>query len=203
NQLITNFNVRAGTRLTIFSFYMFSHANSDTAGAGSFASDPAKGISADYGRAAFDVRYRLFFGGTVAFPRGFRGSPFMVANSGAPFNIITGQDLNGDSIFNDRPSLALSGMETPWGTFNPTPSAGDPRIPANFGTSPAQFTLNLRVSKTFGLGPKIEAANNNAQQQQQGQQGPGGPGGGRPGGEGRRPGPGRPGGGPGRVGGER
>ena len=40
NQFIVNFNVRAGTRLTIFSFYMFSHANSDTAGANSFASDP-------------------------------------------------------------------------------------------------------------------------------------------------------------------
>src|SRR4029077_11489485 len=64
NQLIANFNMRAGARLTIFSFYMFSHANSDTSGANSFASDPAKGVSADYGRAAFDVRHRLFFGGT-------------------------------------------------------------------------------------------------------------------------------------------
>src|SRR6478672_12915919 len=66
NQLILNFNMRAGTKLTIFSFYMFGHANSDTAGAGSFPSDPARGIAADYGRAAFDVRQRLFLGGTVA-----------------------------------------------------------------------------------------------------------------------------------------
>src|SRR5580765_5687127 len=110
NQLITSFNMRAGAKLTIFSFYMFSHANSDTAGANSFASDPAKGISADYGRAAFDVRHRLFFGGTVSLPHSFRVSPFMVANSGAPFNIITGQDLNGDSIFNDRPSFDPSGV---------------------------------------------------------------------------------------------
>src|SRR5262249_54189491 len=213
NQLITNFNVRAGTRLTIFSFYMFSHANSDTAGAGSFASDPARGISADYGRAAFDVHHRLFLGGTVAFPHGFRVSPFLVANSGAPFHIITGQDLNGDSIFNDRPSFASagSGIETPWGNFNPTPGANDPRIPANFGASPAQFTLNMRLSKTFGLGPKIEATNNNPQQQQQGQRGPGGPGagpgggGGHPGGDGggRGPGGGGPGGGPGGFGGPR
>ena len=75
NQLITNFNMRAGAKLTIFSFYMFSHASSDTSGAGSFASDPTKGISADYGRAAFDVRHRLFFGGTVSLPHGFRVSP--------------------------------------------------------------------------------------------------------------------------------
>src|SRR6476469_5037102 len=148
NQLITSFNVRAGTRLTIFSFYMFSHANSDTAGATSFASDPTRGISADYGRANFDVRHRLFLGGTVALPHGFRVSPFMVANSGAPFNIIAGQDLNGDSIFNDRPSFDPAGIQTQWGTFNATPAPNDPRIPMNFGTSAAQFTLNMRVSKT-------------------------------------------------------
>jgi len=166
NQLITSFNVRAGTRLTIFSFYMFSHANSDTAGATSFASDPVRGIAADYGRASFDVHHRLFFGGTVALPHGFRVSPFMVANSGAPFNIITGQDLNGDSIFNDRPSFASSGgVATEWGTFDLAPGPNYPRIPVNQGTSPAQFTLNMRVSKTFGLGPKLETANKNPQSQ--------------------------------------
>jgi hypothetical protein len=182
NQMIANFNMRASTRLTIFSFYSFSHANSDTSGAGSFPSDPARGISADYGRAAFDVRHRLFFGGTVALPHGFRVSPFMVANSGGPFNIVTGQDLNGDSIFNDRPSFAApgSGIETEWGTFNPLPGPNDPRIPLNLGSSPAQFTLNMRLSKTFGLGPKIEAASNNPQQQ-------GGPRGGMPGAAGRGP----------------
>ena len=198
HQLITNFNLRASARLTIFSFYMFSHANSDTGGPGSFPSDPALGIAADYGRAAFDVRHRLFLGGTVSLPHGFRVSPFMVANSGAPFNIITGQDLNGDSIFNDRPSFSSSGIATEWGTFNPTPGASDPRIPINLGTSPAQFTLNMRVGKTFGIGPKIEATNN-PQQQQQGQRGTGGTGG-HPGGEG---GGGRGPGGPGGFGGVR
>jgi hypothetical protein len=186
NQLIANFNVRAGARLTIFSFYMFSHANSDTLGATSFASDPAKGVSADYGRAAFDVHHRLFFGGTVALPHGFRVSPFMVANSGAPFNIITGQDLNNDSIFNDRPAFATdltrpSVVQTSFGAFDTTPIPGQTIVPVNFGVSPAQFTLNMRVSKTIGIGPKLEAANSNPQQQggQRGPSGPGGPGGDR------------------------
>lgn len=194
NQLITNFNVRAGARLTIFSFYMFSHANSDTFGATSFASDPTRGIKADYGRAAFDVRHRLFFGGTVGLPHGFRVSPFMVANSGAPFNIITGRDVNNDSIFNDRPAFATdlsrpSVVETSFGAFDTAPVPGQTIIPVNFGSSPAQFTLNMRVSKTFGIGPKLEATNNpNSQQQgQRGSGGPGGvPGGGHPGGDGGR-----------------
>lgn len=203
NQLITNFNMRAGAKLTIFSFYMFSHANSDTFGANSFASDPAKGVSADYGRAAFDVRHRLFFGGTVSLPHGFRVSPFLVANSGSPFNVIIGQDLNGDSIFNDRPAFATdlsrpSVVQTSFGAFDTAPIAGQTIVPANFGTSPAQFTLNMRLSKTIGIGPKIESASPNPQQQN-GQRG----GGGNPGGGGGRPGPGGApgGGGPGGMGG--
>jgi hypothetical protein len=190
--------MRMSAKLTIFSFYMFGHADSNTFGATSFASDPSRGISADYGRAAFDVRQRLFLGGTVALPHGFRVSPFMVANSGAPFNIITGQDENDDSIFNDRPAFAAdltraSVVQTPLGAFDTSPIPGQTIVPVNFGKSPAQFTLNMRLSKTIGIGPKIEAANNN--QQQGGQRGgPAGiPGGGRPGagpGGGPRGGPG-------------
>jgi hypothetical protein len=185
NQFIANFNVRAGTKLTIFSFYMFSHANSDTAGATSFASDPAKNIAADYGRAAFDVHHRLFLGGTWALPHGFRISPFMVFNSGTPFNITTGTDLNGDSIFNDRPAFATdpsrpSVVQTSFGAFDTSPIPGQTIIPSNFGPGPSQFTLNMRLGKTIGLGPKLEAANPTPQQGQRG--------GGRPGGESRGPG---------------
>jgi len=188
NQFILNFNVRAGTKLTIFSFYMFSHANSDTAGANSFASDPAKGIAADYGRAPFDVHHRLFLGGTWALPHCFRISPFMVFNSGAPFNIITGTDLNGDSIFNDRPAFATdlsrpSIVQTSFGAFDTSPIPGQTIIPSNFGGSPSQFTLNLRLGKTIGIGPKLEAAS--PAPQQGGQHGPSGA---HPGGEVRGPG---------------
>jgi hypothetical protein len=170
NQLIINFNQRVGTKLTIFSFYMFSHANSDTAGATSFASNPAEGIGFDYGRAVFDVRHRLFFGGTVSLPHGFRVSPFMVLNSGAPFNITIGRDINNDSIFNDRPAFATdlsrpSVVQTSFGAFDTAPLPGQTIVPFDFGDGPGQFTLNMRLSKTFGLGPKIEAANNNPQQQ--------------------------------------
>jgi hypothetical protein len=205
NQMIINFNQRMGTKLTIFSFYMFSHANSDTSGATSFGSNPQEGIGFDYGRSSFDVHHRLFFGGTIALPHGFRVSPFMVANSGTPFNIIIGRDINGDSIFNERPAFATdlsraSVVHTDFGTFDTDPIAGQTIIPSNFGEGQAQFTLNMRVSKTFGIGPKLEASNANPQQQ--GQRGQGGPngGGGRPGGPGGggfgspRGGPGGPGG---------
>jgi hypothetical protein len=183
NQLITNFNVRAGTRLTLFGFYSLSYANSNTSGAGSFPSNPILGLKADYGRAGYDVRNRLFFGGTVGLPRGFRVSPFLVANSGTPYNIITGRDLNGDSIFNDRPAFATdlsrpSVVQTSLGAFDTAPIPGQALVPINFGTSPAQFALSMRLSKTIGIGPKIESPNQGQQQRgQDGRSGRGGPGG--------------------------
>ena len=169
NQLIGNVTVRAGQKLTLFSYYSLSFANSDTAGAGSVASNP-KNISADYGRAAFDVRSRLFMGGSVGLPHGFRVSPFILFFAGAPFNITAGTDLNGDGIFNDRPAFATGSTlpnnlrSTTFGDFDVAPVPGQTLIPVNFGDGHSQFLLNLRLSKTIGIGPRLEAASPNGQQ---------------------------------------
>jgi hypothetical protein len=170
NQLIANFNVRAGTKLSLFGYYTLSYANSDTSGATSFPTNPYH-ISSDYGRAGFDVRHRVFVGGTMTLPHGFRINPFMLAASGAPFNVTTGLDANGDSILNDRPALAsttvCAGIPkivapntvcTPLGTFNTLPAPGQKTVPINAYTGPGQFTMNLRIAKTFGFGAKREAA---------------------------------------------
>jgi hypothetical protein len=180
NQLISSFNIRLGARLSLFSYYSLSFANGDSAGAGSSPSNPLLGIKADYGRTAFDVRNRFFFGGTIGLPRGFRVSPFIVANSGSPFNISLGSDANGDSFFNDRPAFATSATVNPvvnqFGSFDLNPGANEQRIPVNLGTTPAQFTANVRLSKTFGIGPKIEGASGGQQDGNRGgNRGPGGP----------------------------
>lgn len=199
NQILTQFVYRAGARLTLSSFYAFSHANGDTSGAGSLPSDPVRGITADYGRTSYDQHHRLFLIASMALPHGFRVSPFMVANSGAPYNITTGQDLNGDSVFNDRPAFANASTpaadivnEPGFPAFNIAPAAGQSTIPVNFGNGPAQFTLNMRLSKTFGIGPKLETvAGNQPQngQQRGGNQGGGGRAGGPPPGGGGPRGP--------------
>jgi hypothetical protein len=206
NQLIANFNLRRGTRISLFGFYALGRANSNTAGIGTFPSN-SYDLAQDYGRASFDVRHRLFLGGSMALPKGFRLSPFVMTSSGAPFNITVGQDLNGDSIFNDRPAFAAAGatgsniVVTKWGTFDTNPQAGEKIIPINYGTGPGQFEMNLRLSQTFSFGGKRESASSTS-----GMQGPSPPGGGRggppPGGGGLGPrglsggggGPGGPGG---------
>ncbi len=173
NQLIANFRLQAGQMLSLFGYYTLNYANSDTAGPSNFPSNPYN-LMADYGRAAFDVRHRVFVGGTIALPHAVRLSPFVVAASGKPFNITVGQDLNGDSIFNDRPAFATdlsrpSVVQTPWGVFDTAPMPGQTIVPINYGSSPGLFTMNLRVSKTIGFGKKLERAAAGA--------GPAGPGG--------------------------
>jgi uncharacterized membrane protein YgcG len=182
NQLIVNSNVRVGSKLQLFGFYTLNYANSDASGVSNFASN-SYNIRQDYGRAMFDTRHRLFFGGSLAFPYLIRLSPFLVANSGSPYNITAPEDLNGDSIFNDRPGLVSrttcpngppvgSIYCTPLGTFDAAGAVGVPLLPINYAAGPAHVTLNLRLTKTFGLGRKTKGNNVQAQG------GPGGPGGG-------------------------
>jgi hypothetical protein len=160
NQLITNFNVRE-RKLSLFGFYVLNFAKADTSGATYFPSnqfDPR----ADYGRSTFDVRQRFLVGGNYSAPLGISISPFLVLNTGTPFNITVGQDLNGDNQFNDRPSFATSSstdvMNTKYGSFDLNPSGDAARIPYNFVTGPGQFSTNLRVSKSIGIGPRTERA---------------------------------------------
>jgi hypothetical protein len=163
NQLIINSSIRLGTKLSLFGYYTLNYANSDVgAGASSFPSN-SNDISLDYGRSAFDIRHRVFFGGTIGLPYAFRLSPFMTASSGGPYNITTGQDLNGDSIFNDRPAVATANslpanvVTNRFGSFDVVPQPGETLVPVNGLTGPAHFSMNLRLSKSFGFGKKKEA----------------------------------------------
>src|SRR6266446_4051623 len=162
-QVIVNSNIRVGTKFSLSGFYMLNYANSDTAGPSTFSSNPYD-LGQDYGRAAFDVRHRVFFGGTMALPHAFRLSPFLIAQSGAPFNITVPTDLNGTTVFNSRPSFASSLSNpadvviTQFGTFDTVPVPGEKIVPINYGNTSPRFTLNVRFGKTFGFGRKPETA---------------------------------------------
>ena len=197
NQLIVNSSMRIPTPhgpikdLSVFGYYTLNYANSDTSGANFFPSIPSD-PSADYGRASFDIRQRIFFGGTIGVPYGFRLSPFLIASSGIPFNITTGQDVYGDAQFNTRPAFATCGVgapagviQTAFGCFNALPQPGQAPIPINFANGPGRFVFNLRLSKTFGFGQKKEAvASGGRPGGGTFGRGPGGPGGGGHGGGG-------------------
>jgi hypothetical protein len=194
NQIITNVNFRGSKYFSIFGYYVLNFAKADTSGANSFPSIPFN-IGADYGRASFDTRNRLFVGGSITLPYLVTLSPFIVAQSGTPYNVTLGTDLNHDSIFNDRPAFlpGASSANCSDATTFTTPTSTNPEIPINYCTGPSLFTINLRVAKTFGFGRSTGP--DQANQGGAGGPGPGALGGGRGG-----PGGGH-GGGPGGFGG--
>ena len=155
NQFITNLNTRVTSKISLFTFYVLGYAKGDTDGTGSFPADPYNWRS-EYGRSRLDTRHRFVLGGSITAPWNLRFSPFIIARTGSPFDITTGTDLNRDQIFNDRPALVSAStpgaVVTKYGAFLTNPAAGQPIIERNFAEGPGYFSVNLRMSKTFGFG---------------------------------------------------
>ena len=155
--LMVNINTRATKAISLFGYYTLGYTNSDTDSAKDFPANQYSMIS-DYGRSSLDSRHHIFVGGTISAPLKVRFSPYVSASSGRPFDITTGRDFYGDSLYTDRPSFAAPGtpgaIVTQWGTFNPNPGPNDPRIPRNFAEGPGYVSISLRMSRTWGFGPK-------------------------------------------------
>ncbi|MCL5742952.1 MAG: TonB-dependent receptor [Acidobacteria bacterium] len=157
NQWMTNVNSRINSTTSIFAYYVLNYAHSNTDGAGTFPADQYN-TALDYGRSSLDGRHRFVLGGSFVTPANLRFSPFVIVHSGMPFNITTGRDASGDTVFTDRPALATDLTKpgvaiTPFGAFDPNPTPGEMLVPRNYGEGPGYVTLNLRLSRTFGFGP--------------------------------------------------
>ena len=163
-QIITRVNSQIGSRFTLTGAYIWSTAHSNTDGGlcpspvGCGTSTPVNqyDLNAEWGKAALDVQNRMFIFGSLNAPLKITLSPFIVASSGVPFNITTGGDYFNDGVLNARPAYASGPgpgiVSTPYGYLNPNPAPGEPLIPRNLGVGPGQFSLNLRLSRTFGFG---------------------------------------------------
>ena len=157
HQLVVSVNNRFSRALTLFATYTFNRARSNAEGAGSFPANQYD-LSGEYGRSVQDIRHRLFLGGSVnALPWGLKLNPLVVLNSGRPFNITIGRDLNGDTLFTERPAFATdltrsSVRVTPFGAFDLDPQPGQTIIPRNYGEGPSFFSVSMRLSRTFGFG---------------------------------------------------
>ncbi len=156
SRLTATFNLRPG-RFSIYGFYTTRFDKSD-AEPGTFPSQ-TEFVGADYGRANDDIRHTMTLRGAADLARGFFLSGFVHATSGAPFNILLGRDLNGDTQFNDRPAFATdlsrpSVITTSWGTFDADPQPGQTIIPRNLGNGPAYVLVDLALGRTFNIGPR-------------------------------------------------
>ena len=158
HRLTINTNLRFLDKVNIFGGYTFQYVRADTNGG--FPSNQYD-LAPDYGRANNDVRHQLNLGFNTQLPFNFYTWGYLRAATGAPYNITLGQDLNGDSQFNDRPSFATdlsrpSVVPTAFGYLDSAPIAGQKLVPINDANGPGYVGLNLELGKGFNFGPVVK-----------------------------------------------
>lgn len=156
NQLIAFLNSRYSKNISFSGSYVLNYARSNTDGLGTFPAKPYD-FTGEYGPAATDVRHRFTLNGTINTKWNFRLSPFIVVQSGPPFDVTIGRDLYGTTLFNARPGIVVDSnkpglIQTKYGLLDPNPTLNQPTLSRNFGRGPGQLMLNLRVQKIFEFG---------------------------------------------------
>lgn len=89
-------------------------------------------LNGEYGLSRLDRKHQFVANPVFFLPYGFEVSSALRFRSGTPINAYAGADLNGDSVFNDRP-LALYGLE----------------FTRNIFRNKSIYDVDLRVQKGF------------------------------------------------------
>jgi hypothetical protein len=129
---------RFADHFTLLANYTYSKAIDDSTDFNSdYAAFNEVNLAAERSLSDFDQRHKVVVAAVVESPwqnrylAGFQLAPIVSYNSGHPFNLLAGADINGDNHFtNDRP----------------------PAVPRNSGLGPNYATFDLRLSKRFKLG---------------------------------------------------
>jgi hypothetical protein len=177
NQLLINSNIRL-RKVTMFGFYSINFADANTSGAG-FIPTSNTDTKLDYGRATFAQRQFGVVGGSLQLPYAFTASPFIIARAGVPYNVTSGLDPTGSSVYNARPYFANGATANCFnsGDFSQTQTGSLTPVPINYCTGPANATFNIRVARIFGFGERTGGAAASGGNSGGGNRG--GPGGGR------------------------
>jgi hypothetical protein len=164
SQMFIGFNSRLNPKLSISGNYSMSKSENDTDGqGGSLFPMNSYDFRGEFGRSSFDIRHRFTLFGTINSPWWkIVFNPFVVANSGPPFNITTGSDLNLDRQSNERPTFAqLNAYCTTFPSrctgFDYSSTSSD-FVPRNYGNGPGSVTFNLRASRTWTFGGETARA---------------------------------------------
>jgi hypothetical protein len=203
NIVMVNFNTRFSRRVSLQGNYQYTHAN-DLPGT---PTNPYN-FQQDWGTSNLNRRSNLIVIGSIQAPARIVIAPNLVVRSGQPYDVTVGQDIYGDNqtaraLF--APAGAACGTGgvvcTPLGNFSTNyvgalNGAAVPAnlVPRNYLTMAGLVSINMRVYRVFGFGPKRASAAAAMPDGGGFGGGPGGPGGG-PGRDGGFGGPG--GGGPG------
>jgi hypothetical protein len=159
NQVSFNLNSKLNAAVSLYTTYTLAKTNSNSEGQ-TFPANPYN-FAGEYGPAAGDVRHRIVFGGSINNRWNLRFNPLVTFLTGAPFDITTGGDPYGTTIYTARPGLGADPskpglIQTRYGLLDPNPSPGEKVLGRNSGRGPFQIMANLRVSKTWGFGAEKE-----------------------------------------------
>ena len=160
NGLIVEFQKQFGGNFAIAGNYTLSEAydqvtdyNSDFRAFDQTFDDP------EYSLSAFDQRHKFVIYSVITSPwrspflRDFTLTPIIRANSGRPFNLLSGTDVNGDRSTNgDRPLLRLNGLDQ--GAIGRNVGKGP-----SFATFDMRLTRKIGFSETMSLDLTVEAFN--------------------------------------------
>jgi hypothetical protein len=154
-------------KIFLFGFYSLSAGRDDNEG----QPDNPYNLRAEWGPSSFaDVRHRGVIGTSLPGWKGFSLSPFLIATSGAPYNITTGRDPRMTGSASERPSLLAGKSQTQctgadliyeagFGCFNLNPGPNDSVVGRNSARGPGNVTLNLRLAKSWAFGNRGESGN--------------------------------------------
>lgn len=132
---------RFNDNFSLMANYTYSKAIDDSTDFNSdYAAFNEVDLAAERAVSDFDQRHKVVFASLINSPwtqskilSGFELSPVLSYNSGHPFNLLAGSDINGDGHFtNDRP----------------------PGSPRNSGMGPDYVAFDMRLSKSFRVGEK-------------------------------------------------
>ncbi|HSC25941.1 MAG TPA: TonB-dependent receptor, partial [Vicinamibacterales bacterium] len=125
-----NFNVPA-RRMFMFANYAWMRQENDADGAFSLPAG-SYDLAAEWGPVTGVPRHMVSAMLTTSLWKNLRVGVNAIARSGAPYNITTGRDDNGDTVFNDRPS----------------------GVGRNSARGEGMWDVSARVGYTFGFGDR-------------------------------------------------
>jgi hypothetical protein len=135
NQISGGINFMIPERRTfLFANYIYARHENDADGPFSLPAN-SQDLSGEWGPAAGRPRHMFTAMVNTALPKSIRVGLTLTGRSGSPYNITTGRDDNGDTVFNDRP-------------------AG---VGRNSARGDATWDLGGRISYSFGFGTRNNA----------------------------------------------
>ncbi len=150
NGLVIEVNKQFGRNVAIAGNYTYSKAYDQVTDYNSdFRANDQLNERAEYSLSAFDQRHKFVVYAVLhsdsknGFLRDWTLTPIFRANSGRPFNLLAGADVNGDRSTNgDRPLLVVNGV-----------TSGS--IGRNIGKGPSFSTFDMRVTRKVRFNEKV------------------------------------------------